>query len=74
MDAGMERLHPTPEDLGASGVLGDLARGKARILEGLEGSTGAEELKSEVDETTGEGDEPPLVRDAEESDHGSCEG
>jgi hypothetical protein len=69
----MERLHPAPEDLGASGVLGDLPRGKARILEGLEGSTGAEELETEVDETTGEGGEPPLVGDAEESDHGSCE-
>jgi hypothetical protein len=55
-------------------VLRDLARGKACILEGLESSTGAEKLESEVGETTGEGDESPLVGDAEESDHGSCEG
>jgi hypothetical protein len=70
----MERLHPASEDLRASGVLRDLARGKACILEGLESSTGAEKLESEVGETTGEGDESPLVGDAEESDHGSCEG
>ena len=45
MDPGMEGLDPPAEDLRASGVLGDLARRKARILEGLEGSTGAEELE-----------------------------
>src|SRR5262249_83213 len=33
-----------------------------------------EELESEVDETTGEGDESPLVGDAEEGEHGSLFG
>jgi hypothetical protein len=67
----MERLHPTPEDLRAPGVLRHLARREAGVLEGLEGSTGAEQLESEVDETTGKGDESALVGDAEEGDHGS---
>jgi hypothetical protein len=64
-------LHPAAEDLGAASVLGDLPRGKSRVLEGLEGASGAEELESEVNETAGEGNESPLVGDAEEGEHGS---
>ena len=71
MDAGVEGLHPSAEDLRASGVLGHLARREPRLAEGPKGSAGAEELESEVDETTGEGNESPLVGDAEEGDHGS---
>jgi hypothetical protein len=70
----MERLHPASEDFRAPGVLRHLARREAHVLEGLEGSTGAEELESEVDETADEGEESDLVGDAEEGDHGSWKG
>src|SRR5262249_41982971 len=46
------------------------AGGDACLPQGLQGAAGTEDLEAQFDQTTGEGDEPPLVGDTEESEHG----
>ncbi len=72
VDPRVERLHPAAEDLGASGVLGDLPRREARPS--LRAWRVPPVLRSWNPRSTrpaGEGNESALVGDAEEGDHGS---
>src|SRR5699024_7707142 len=71
VDAGVEGLHASVEDLGEAGDGLDLGDGDAGLVDGGGGRSGRDDLGAAVGQRTGQLDDPGLVEDG---DQGAADG